>query len=125
MKQYGNVRSILEQKIKKENDPDKDGFWITISCNILSSDWPREIIFENLSKRIKLEIDLAKANSNPKDVMDQLNRLQADLPAENKPIRVMCLVELAKVAIQLEKVDQAIEFANEAVSLGNKQARLS
>ena len=46
---------------------------------------------------------MAKANSNPKDVMDQLNRLQADLPAENKPVRVMCLVELAKVAIQLEK----------------------
>ena len=68
---------------------------------------------------------MANANSNPKDVMDQLNRLQADLPAENKPIRVMCLVELAKVAIQLEKVDQAIEFANEAVSLGNKKVRLS
>jgi len=26
LKQYGNVRSILEQKIKKENDPDKVGF---------------------------------------------------------------------------------------------------
>ena len=67
---------------------------------------------------------MAKANSNPKDVMDHLNRLQADIPVENKPIRIMCLVEQAKVAIQLEKVDQAIEFANEAVSLGNKQARL-
>ena len=55
--------------------------------------------------------------------MDQLNKLQADIPAENKPIRIMCLVELAKSAIQLEKVDQAIEFASEAVSLGNKQAR--
>ena len=80
-------------------------------------------MIENLSKRSQLEIDLAKANSNPKDIMDQLNRLQADIPAENKPIRIMCLVELAKSAIQLEKVDQAIEFASEAVSLGNKQAR--
>ena len=56
--------------------------------------------------------------------MDELTKLQTNLPAENKPIRVICLVELAKVAIQLEKVDQAIEFANEAVSLGNKQVGL-
>ena len=56
--------------------------------------------------------------------MDKLTKLQADIPAENKAVRVICLVELAKISIQLEKVDQAIEFANEAVSLGNKQARL-
>lgn len=67
---------------------------------------------------------MAKANSDPKDAMHQLIKLQTDIPAENIPIRVMCLVEVAKVAIQLEKVDRAIELANEAVSLGNKQARL-
>ena len=114
LKQYGNVRSILEQKIKKESDPDEVSFQIGALIQ-------RQI---NLSKRYKHEIDLAKANSIPKDIMDQLIKLQANIPAENKPIRVMCLVELAKVAIQLEKVDQAIEFANEAVSLGNKQVRL-